>query len=98
VQIWISPQDATVFVGSGAIVAPDIWAMNGVVHLVDDVLTTDASYNVTMIAAAEKLMGFGPFNDSQVGSTPPSLSPGDNIRNGVPFSKGRLVSESVACR
>ncbi len=69
--------------------------MNGVIHLVDDVLTTDASYNVTMIEAAEKLMGFGPFNDSQVGSTPPlSVTRTQHEESSALFASGRRVNES----
>lgn len=71
-QIWISYRsDQTVYVGGGAIVQPDVEASNGIIHMVDHVLTTDASYNITMIEAAEKLMGFGPFNSTQVQSSAP---------------------------
>eukprot|EP00884_Botryococcus_braunii_P023682 jgi/Botrbrau1/9999/Bobra.0012s0088.1 len=65
-SIWISPNsDQTVYVGAGAIVLPDVDAGIGIIHLLNKVLTTDASFNTTMIAAAEKLMGFGPFNTTQ---------------------------------
>ncbi len=54
------------YVGAAAIVLPDVDAGIDIIHLVDKVLTSDASFNTTMIAAAEKLMGFGPFNRTQV--------------------------------
>jgi hypothetical protein len=55
-----------VYVGAAAIVQPDLQAGPSFIHLLDKVLNTDASFNASMIAAAEKLMGFGPFNQTQV--------------------------------
>lgn len=54
------------FVGSARLVAADLPADNGLVHVLDSVLLGDVAVNVTAIALAERLGDFGPFNVSQV--------------------------------
>ena len=58
--------DSEIFVGSARLIAADLPAANGVVHVLDSVLVGDMGVNVSAIGLAERLGDFGPFNNSQV--------------------------------
>ena len=66
VQLVSRTNDSEIFVGSARLIAANLPAANGVVHVLDSVLLGDMSVNVSAIGLAERLGDFGPFNDSQV--------------------------------
>ena len=65
VQPVIASPDGTVIVGTARVVIGNIPAANGVLHIINDVLTDDASINSTAVAVAAKLGDFGPFNKTK---------------------------------
>lgn len=62
VQPVMASSDGTILVGSARVVSSNIPTKNGVVHIINNVLTDDASMNATAVAVAAKLGDFGPFN------------------------------------
>ena len=66
VQPVIASRDGTVIVGTARVMIGNIPAANGVLHIINDVLTDDASINSTAVAVAAKIGDFGPFNRTKV--------------------------------
>ena len=70
VQPVLASQDGTLIVGPARVAVPNLPARNGVVHIIDTVLSPDASVNSSGVALAEKMGDFGPFNSTKVTSSP----------------------------
>ena len=75
VQPVMASSDGTILVGSARVVSSNIPTKNGVVHIINSVLTDDASINATAVAVAAKLGDFGPFNRTKASFTLFCLSP-----------------------
>jgi hypothetical protein len=74
VQPVLAGADGTILVGTARVVAGNIPAANGVLHIIDDVLDDDISLNSTAVVVAENAGDFGPFNQTQASLLPPALS------------------------
>lgn len=68
VQPVLATPDGTVIVGAARVTSPNLPAKNGVVHVIGNVLSSDAAVNSTGVAIAEKIGDFGPFNKTKVGT------------------------------
>ena len=68
VQPVLATLDGTLIVGPARVVAPNVPATNGVVHIIGTVLSPSAAVNSSGVAIAERMGDFGPFNASKVGA------------------------------
>ena len=68
VQPVLATPDGTLIVGPARVVAPNVPATNGVVHIIGTVLSPSAAVNSSGVAIAERMGDFGPFNASKVGA------------------------------
>ncbi|CAK0784217.1 hypothetical protein CVIRNUC_007421 [Coccomyxa viridis] len=65
VQPVLAMPDGTLIVGPARVVAPNVPATNGVVHIIGTVLSPSAAVNSSGVAIAERMGDFGPFNASK---------------------------------
>ena len=65
VQPVLVSADGTILVGTARVIAGNIPAANGVLHIINDVLDDDISLNSTAVAVAANAGDFGPFNQTQ---------------------------------
>ena len=70
VQPVLATSDGTLIVGPARVAVPNLPARNGVVHIIDTVLSPDASVNSSGVALAEKMGDFGTLNSTKVTALP----------------------------
>lgn len=66
-QVGRNPS-GTLVVGNATIIAADVGAANGVVHVMNRFPLLNAAFNTTMVAALEAAGDFGPFDEAKVSS------------------------------
>lgn len=60
--------DGNVVIGNATIIATNVGAANGVIHVIDKFPLVNAAVNTSMVAALETAGDFGPFDDAKVTS------------------------------
>ena len=60
--------NGNVVIGNATIIATNVAAANGVVHVIDRFPLDNAAFNTTMVAALEAAGDFGPFDEAKVTS------------------------------
>lgn len=65
--------DGNVVIGNATIIAANVGAANGVVHVVDKFPLVNAAVNTSIVAALETAGDFGPFDEAKVANLAPFL-------------------------